>query len=172
MIDAVLTGRRVRLRPVQPDDEGALTTIFTDPSVAEWWGDPARSVNDVMNLEDSESGFMIELDSEAIGFIQCAEESDPMYEHAGIDLSLRSDWQGQGLGPDAILTLAKYLIIERGHHRLTIDPAAHNVRAIKAYERVGFKPVGVMRKYERGPDGSWHDGLLMELLAEDLAPSS
>ena len=56
----------------------------------------------------------------------------------------------------------------RGHHRLTIDPAAHNARAIKAYSRVGFKPVGVMRQYERGLDGAWHDGLLMDLLAEDF----
>jgi aminoglycoside 6'-N-acetyltransferase len=94
-----------------------------------------------------------------------------MYEHAGIDIALLSDWQGQSLGPDAIRTLAQHLIAVRGHHRLTIDPAAHNTHAIKAYERVGFKPVGIMRQYERGPDGTWHDGLLMELLAEDLVPS-
>jgi aminoglycoside 6'-N-acetyltransferase len=25
-----------------------------------------------------------------------------------------------------------------------------------------------MRRYERGPDGTWHDGLLMDLLPEDL----
>jgi aminoglycoside 6'-N-acetyltransferase len=37
-----------------------------------------------------------------------------------------------------------------------------------AYQRVGFRPVGVMRRYERGPDGCWHDGLLMDLLPEDL----
>jgi aminoglycoside 6'-N-acetyltransferase len=55
---------------------------------------------------------------------------------------------------------------------LTIDPAAANTYAIKAYERVGFKPVGIMRQYERGPDGTWHDGLLMELLAEDLEPGT
>ena len=50
-----------------------------------------------------------------------------------------------------------------------IDPAADNVAAIRSYEKVGFRPVGVMRRYERGPDGQWHDGLLMDLLAEDLA---
>jgi aminoglycoside 6'-N-acetyltransferase len=27
--------------------------------------------------------------------------------------------------------------------------------------------VGVMRSYERGPDGSFHDGVLMELVADD-----
>ena len=30
------------------------------------------------------------------------------------------------------------------------------------------RPVGVMRKCERGPDGTWHDGLLMDLLADDF----
>jgi hypothetical protein len=53
-----------------------------------------------------------------------------------------------------------------GHHRITIDPAAENAAAIRAYEKVGFRPVGVMRRYERDVDGDgWHDGLLMELLA-------
>lgn len=33
---------------------------------------------------------------------------------------------------------------------------------------VGFRPVGVMRRYERGADGDWHDGLLMDLLADEL----
>src|SRR5215210_7030084 len=32
----------------------------------------------------------------------------------------------------------------------------------------GFLQVGVMRRYERGPDGEWHDGLLMDLLAEEF----
>jgi len=172
MIDVVLTGRQVRLRPITPADEASLTRIFNDSEVARWWGEPARSVRDAMNPEDSESGFVIEVGTEAVGFIQCVEEDDPMYEHASIDIALHSDWQGKGLGPDAIRTLADHLVTARGHHRLTIDPAAHNLHAIKAYERVGFKPVGVMRKYERGLDGTWHDGILMELLAEDLPSPS
>jgi aminoglycoside 6'-N-acetyltransferase len=61
------------------------------------------------------------------------------------------------------------LIEERGHHRITIDPAVENAAAIRAYEKVGFKPVGVMRQYERDVDGDGrHDGLLMDLLAGEL----
>jgi aminoglycoside 6'-N-acetyltransferase len=62
----------------------------------------------------------------------------------------------------------RYLLEERGHHRLTIDPAVANERAVRAYERVGFRPVGVMRQYSRSPDGTWHDGLLMDLLASEF----
>lgn len=56
----------------------------------------------------------------------------------------------------------------RGHHRVTIDPMVHNLRAITAYKIVGFKPVGVMRKAERDPRGVWRDNLLMDILAEEL----
>ena len=156
------------LRPVQAGDKAKLTEIFSDPEVARWWGDPAVSVRDALNVEEGGSHFVIELDGETIGFIQSYEEDDPMYRHASLDISLGSPWLGKGLGRDALRTLAHYLIDELGHHRLTIDPAAHNTRAIKAYESVGFKPVGLMRQYERGPDGEWHDGLLMDLLADEL----
>ena len=96
---------------------------------------------------------------------------DPDDRHAGIDLFLDSTHQGLGLNPDAIALVARYLFEVRAHRRLTIDPAAANVRAIRAYERVGFRPVGVMREYERGHDGTWHDGLLMNLLAGELRDS-
>ncbi len=50
-----------------------------------------------------------------------------------------------------------------------IDPAADNQPAIRCYTAVGFRPVGIMRRYERNADGSgWHDGLLMDLLADEL----
>jgi len=153
---------------VQAGDEATLMEIFSDPTVATWWGDPSKAVADTMNAGEDEAHYLIEHDGETIGMIQSYEESDSMYRHAGIDISIRSAWQGKGLGPEAIKTLARHLIDERGHHRLTIDPAAHNTNAIKVYESVGFKPVGRMRKYERGPDGQWHDGLLMDMLAEEL----
>jgi aminoglycoside 6'-N-acetyltransferase len=91
--------------------------------------------------------------------------TDPDYRHASIDLFLATAVHGRGYGTDALRTLARYLFEERGHHRLTIDPAAANERAIRAYRAVGFRPVGLMRDYERGPDGTWHDSLLMDLLA-------
>ena len=113
----------------------------------------------------SQTTFVIEVDRDVIGNIQYAEEADPDYRHAGIDLFLDTAHQGQGFGPDAVRMIARYLFEVRGHHRLTIDPAASNERAIRAYRRVGFRPVGIMRAYERGPDGTFHDGLLMDLVA-------
>jgi len=101
--------------------------------------------------------------------IQYAEELTPQYRHASIDLFLDPVVHGRGVGRDAVRTLARYLIEDRGHHRLVIDPAADNEAAIRCYAAVGFRPVGVMRAYEHDVDGpGWHDGLLMDLLAPDL----
>jgi aminoglycoside 6'-N-acetyltransferase len=64
--------------------------------------------------------------------------------------------------------MARFLFSGRGHHRVIIDPAAHNERAIRSCARAGFRPVGVMRRYERSSDGGWHDALLMDLIRDDL----
>ena len=63
--------------------------------------------------------------------------------------------------------VVELLLRERGHHRITIDPAASNEAAIRCYSKAGFTPVGVMRLAERDADGrGWHDSLMMELVVE------
>jgi aminoglycoside 6'-N-acetyltransferase len=164
-----LKGDRVVLRPLQVDDVPVLVEIQAQPSVARWWGPPnEEDLRRQAAGESEETSFAITFDGAVAGLIQYAEENEPMYRHAGIDLFLSEELQGRGLGTDAVRTLARHLVHDRGHHRLTIDPSADNVAAISAYEKVGFKPVGVMRQYERSPEGGWRDGLLMDLLADEL----
>jgi aminoglycoside 6'-N-acetyltransferase len=162
----ILDGPRVTLRSATPEDASRLLPIREEEAVTTWWGHLEPGELDAFVRD--ERTLVIELGAEVIGAIQYAEEEDPMYRHAGIDVYLTAARHGGGLGGEAVAVLARYLIRERGHHRLTIDPAADNTAAIRAYEKVGFRPVGVMRRYERGPDGTWHDGLLMELLAGEL----
>jgi aminoglycoside 6'-N-acetyltransferase len=100
--------------------------------------------------------------------VQYSEEDDPQYKHAQLDIAVHDEHRRRGYATDAIRTLARHLFDVVGHHRLTIDPSVANEAAIHCYERVGFTTVGVMRQYERGADGTWHDGLLMELLAGEL----
>jgi len=166
-----LHGEVVGLRPVTTDDAARLLEILTHPEVARWWPgyDLDRVQQEMVDADDGTVTFAVEADGQVIGLIQYWEQNDPDYRHAAIDIFLHPAWHGRGLGADAVRTVARYLFEHRGHHRVTIDPAAHNQRAVRSYQRVGFRPVGVMRRYERGADGSWHDGLLMDLLPEDLA---
>jgi aminoglycoside 6'-N-acetyltransferase len=167
-----LRGELVVLRPLKMEDVERVAAIQTEPGVARWWGPPDR--DDFQRKAeglDEAMGFAIEHDGELVGFIQYEEVNEPEYRQAGIDLFLSERAQGRGLGTDAVRTIARHLVRERGHHRLTIDPAVENAAAIRAYEKVGFRPVGVMREYWRLPDGEWRDGLLMDLLARELEPA-
>jgi aminoglycoside 6'-N-acetyltransferase len=164
----LLRGDRVTLRDAAAGDVTSLLAVLADPEVARWWGASGRAELERDLADPSVTIMVIEVDGAVAGLIQFSEEEEPDYRHASIDIVLASPWQDRGLGPDAIRTLARHLFDVRDHHRLTIDPAASNARAIAAYTGVGFKPVGVMRRYERGPDGTWHDGLLMDLLREDF----
>ena len=111
---------------------------------------------------------MIELEDQVVGWVQWQAEEDPDYRHASIDIYVDAPVHGRGVCSDAIRTLARHLIVDHGHQRLEIDPAVDNVAAIRCYTKVGFRPVGIRRRSERGPDGTWHDALLMDLLAEEL----
>ena len=166
----VLVGRRVRLRPGRPGDAQRLHAILAEPSVSRWWGDPdpVTVIEDDLRGSGSSALLVVEAAGQVAGGISYHEEDDPMYRHAGIDIYLGSRFQGRGVGRDAVALLARYLFEQRGHHRITIDPAAANSQAIRCYTRVGFRPVGVMRQYERGGDGHFHDGLLMDLLRDEL----
>lgn len=166
---ALLRGRNIVLRPLLADDVAQVTGIQAEPGVSRWWGPPDEpELRRQADGRGDEKSFAIELEGEVVGLIQYHEENEPDFRHAGIDIFLAGRVQGHGLGADAVRTLARYLLDGRGHHRLTIDPASDNAAAIRAYEKVGFRTVGVMREYWRSPDGTWRDGLLMDLLANEL----
>ncbi|WP_116716194.1 GNAT family N-acetyltransferase [Euzebya tangerina] len=163
-----LHGTQVLLRLLSEDDVEPLTAILAQPEIARWWGvyDAARVRKEL--LESELPAYAVEVDGEVIGSIQYDEEPAPDYRHAGMDLFLSSDRHGRGYGSDAVRTLARHLIHDRGHHRLVIDPQVTNEAAIRCYESVGFRKVGLMRAYERGPDGRWHDCLMLEVLKDEL----
>ncbi len=163
-----LPGDRVVLVPVTAAHVSELVRILATPEVRSWWGDVSASPD--WPFEDpSVEPFAILLDGGVRGMIQYGEENDHRYRHGSIDVFVDPAVHGRGIGRDAVRTLARHLVRDRGHHRIVIDPAAENVNAIRCYTAVGFRPVGIMRGYERDVDGDgWHDGLLMDLLAREL----
>lgn len=164
-----IQGERVVLRRVVAADLPWLHAAAAEPAVAAAWDDGAGTawVDDLLT-DDEVVAYIVEAGGRAVGFAQWGEEDDPAYRNASIDLFLLTDAQGAGYGRDVVRTLATWLVRERGHHRIEIDPATTNTRAIRCYEAVGFRPIGVARRRERSADGTWRDSLLMDLLADDL----
>ena len=166
-----LHGELVVLTPVASETGTRAAANPAHPEVRCRWGAEAASPQWPFD-DPSATRFSVLLDGAVRGMVQYGEEEEPAYRHASIDIYLDPAVHGRGVGRDAVRALARHLVHDRGHHRLVIDLAADNEPAIRCYTAVGFRPVGVLRRYERDVDGAgWHDGLLMDLLAEELDQS-
>lgn len=147
----------VSLRPMEDtfEDYIALRDWFHEPELCEWvWcdekGEPPVTLERVMEKYRPRVvapvdvfPYFILLDGKPIGFIQYYLHGE---EAAGIDMWIGSPVnRGKGSGTEALQQMVR-LIHER-HPRLGevfIDPDPENVRAVRCYEKAGFRTVGTV----------------------------
>lgn len=140
---------RYSFRPVTPADLEMIAGWLAEPHVAEWWGDPDEKIAAIREHIDSISvePLIVELDGKPIGYLQSYDphlEDDHPYRDQpfgtlGIDLSIGvPDLVGVGHGSAIIRQFVEELFAE-GTPRVIIDPDPANLRAIRAYEKAGFK---------------------------------
>jgi RimJ/RimL family protein N-acetyltransferase len=83
----------------------------------------------------------------------------------GIFIGDQSYWS-QGYGADASRTLLRYAFEEANLHRIELEVFAFNLRAIRMYEKIGFRVEGT-RKQALFREGAWHDEHIMALLRDE-----
>ncbi|HKV28069.1 MAG TPA: GNAT family N-acetyltransferase [Candidatus Acidoferrales bacterium] len=69
---------------------------------------------------------------------------------------------GQGIGTQAVSLFLEYLFGIRAARKVVIDPHVDNFRAIRCYEKCGFRRVKILSKHELH-EGEYRDSCLMEL---------
>ena len=163
----VLRGDGVVLRPLTPEDLEEVRRIRALPEVVKWWGSPEED----FPPDDGDPRWAVILDGLVVGMIQAYEEPDPDARHADVDVFLDPAHHGRGHGTDAMRTIVRHLVEDRGHHRITLSTDPANAGAVRCYEKVGFAPVGITRA-SRWDDqaGRWVDELLMDLVVEPAPP--
>ena len=154
----------LELHPLAEEHAAALRAIHATAEVSAWWG--AMDDDFPLGDEPETTRFAIVVGGEVAGMIQYGEEPEEDFRHAWIDIFVDPRRHGRGIGTEALRRLVATLIDERGHHRITIDPAVDNVAAVRSYEKAGFRTVGVMRRSWRDPGGTWRDSLLMEIVVD------
>lgn len=84
-------------------------------------------------------------------------------QHVGtLGMGVLDGYRGRGIGEQLLRrTLAHAL--EKGIYRVTLEARSDNTRAIRLYERVGFRREGIARAALRF-DGRFHDAVQMALL--------
>lgn len=76
--------------------------------------------------------------------------------------------RGRGVGTAAAKLMLKYCFCEEKLHRVFLRAIADNLRAIRSYEKAGFRREALLRE-DVLLDGEYKDIVLMGILAEDLA---
>ncbi len=169
-----IEGPLLRLRPVTDNDLGDLLRWVSDPGVVEFYGQPPGSINETraQYLEADVNPvwrFVIEYEGRGVGEIQYWHQypgSDYAWS-AGIDIFIgEPDARDRGLGTEAVRTMLSYLFDQRGLHRVTIDPEVANMRAIRTYEKAGFRLDGVLR-HNAFEHGEYVDTHFMSILEDE-----
>jgi RimJ/RimL family protein N-acetyltransferase len=154
------------LRPPTSVDAEPLIAILTEPEVSRWWvGYTSDRVRD--EIVESGDALVMEIGGRCAGAIFLYPNEDPEYRHVVIHLFLGAQWYGHRYGAEALSIVIAHLVT-LGHHRFTLDPNVNNTPAIRSYERLGFRRVGILREYQLRPDGTHEDGLLMDLVLSDF----
>jgi RimJ/RimL family protein N-acetyltransferase len=85
----------------------------------------------------------------------------------GIFIGDKNYW-GKGYGTDAMSVLVKFIFEQMNIHKVKLNVFSYNERAIKSYEKCGFKVEGVLRQ-EIFRDGKYYDEIIMGLLKEEYS---
>lgn len=76
------------------------------------------------------------------------------------------DYLGKGYGTDAMKVLMNFIFEQMNIHKIKLNVFSFNKRAIKSYEKCGFKVEGILRD-ELFVDGKYHDEVSMGILREE-----
>jgi aminoglycoside 6'-N-acetyltransferase len=140
-----------QFRPITARDLPLLQRWLNRPHVSEWWGDPVRGLADIeQNLDDPAIDvFMVSYCDMPIGYQQSwdphAEVDHPCRDQPigtrGIDQFIgEHDFIGRGHG-SAFIRIFVERLFTAGAPRIITDPNPRNARAIRAYTKVGFRPI-------------------------------
>jgi len=154
---------RYEFRPLSAADLPLVGRWLEQPHVAQWWPDPAQLERIRAHIDDPAIDlFVVHADDRPIGYLQCY---DP---HAGADhpfadqppgtrgidqLIGEPDMVGRGHGSTLTRVFVERLFAA-GMPRAVADPDPANLRAVRAYEKAGFRS-------DRVVDTPWGRTVLM-----------
>ncbi|MEU6229165.1 GNAT family protein [Streptomyces sp. NPDC047042] len=176
-VKPVLTGDKAVLRPFTETDAEAIAEIVEDPEVIRFTFDPTSEITleRLRSWYGSRSAQTDRLDlavtdrvtGELVGEV-VLNEWDPATRSCNFRTLLGPKGRGRGLGTEATRLIVAYGFEQLGLHRIELAAWAHNHRALRVYEKVGFVVEGTRREVQLR-DGEWADEVLMAILDHEWA---
>jgi diamine N-acetyltransferase len=170
-----MIGQRIYLRPLEKDDLPSIRTWSNDPEIRRLTGEVTpMSMNGAESFHERVIG-----DQNRIWFVIALKENDRIIGETGLlrifypwrttDLTIilgdKFSW-GKGYGREATLLMLDYAFGYLGLHRVSIGVVGFNERALRFYEKIGFRREGIQR------DGYYYnhefsDFVMMSILEDE-----
>jgi|Deesub1362B_J571_1020462.scaffolds.fasta_scaffold00026_130 RimJ/RimL family protein N-acetyltransferase len=175
----MIYGEGVRLRAIEREDIPTFMRWFNDPEVRRylttyepmsrakeerWFEEYLTRQNDlILAIEAREGGTWVHIGNIGLHRIDWKNRTATL----GIVIGEKEYW-GRGYGTEAVRTMLRYAFLELGLNRVELETFSFNPRAIRCYEKAGFKREGV-RRQALHRDGSFHDVILMGILRSEFS---
>ncbi len=173
----MLYGERVRLRAIERTDIPTFVRWINDPEVRrflllyepmsqakeeQWFEEHLQAKDFVFGIEvHTDEGWVL-IGNVGLTSIDWKNRSTTF----GIMLGEKEYW-GQGYGTDATRAMLRFAFGELNLHRVTLDVYDFNPRAMRCYEKVGFRHEGTKRE-ALFRDGRFHDVHIMAILQHEF----
>lgn len=170
--------RKLGVRILKKEDAAQLSSWLSDPAVLEFY----EGRDNPFDLERVEREFydpdeegvlcIVEFDGVPAGYIQFYEVSDEERKRFGyadrseviygMDQFIgEPELWNKGVGTLLVQGMVNYLTDVKKADRVIMDPQSWNARALRCYEKCGFKKVMLLEKNELH-EGEYRDCWLME----------
>jgi len=177
-VNDLLTGRLVSLRRIREEDYPQFLEWYSDPEILRYSErGPAvpltqKGLEKMLGsgVSGEEVWFAVETrDGTLIGDIGLNPiDQKNRLAQLVITIGDKNRW-GQGYGTDAAMVILRIGFNELNLHRVELSTFAFNERAIRLYQRCGFRREGVRREC-LFRNGQYHDEIHLGLLADEFIP--
>lgn len=175
---------KIRIRTMDLGDAPALLKWMTDARVLEFYeGRDKRYTEELIQKdffeedEDIAIKVIIEYGGTPIGYGQIYEMTDECYSHYGYDNQNHAvygidqfigepDYWNRGIGTEYLKLVLKFLREEKQADAVIMDPHQDNIRAVKCYQKAGFRILKSLPEHELH-EGKMRDCYLMEYRYQD-----
>ena len=172
-----IDGKSVSLRPMRADELEQFHAWVNNPDILPYWYGRTKSLeeikadytSDYFTDNDPYTGrcFTIEREQVPIGMI-CYNRIDRDNRNVELDMLIgdKKFWN-KGFGSDALLAFIRYLFSIFPLNRIWLGTYSYNQRALRAYEKVGFKREGILRE-DAYIDGKFVDSVVLSILRREF----
>lgn len=184
-MNEILTGKLIRLAAFDPEEMGKAISSWSRDS--EYWRLMDAGVVRMPSVKDAVKHFERELEEPETGiyFFSARSLADDRLigemvldivnwtgrdAFVGLSIGERENW-GRGYGTEMMKLLLQFAFMEVNLRRVTLTVFEYNPRAIRSYEKCGFRHEGRIRQFLNKEGRRW-DMLFMGILREEWMESN